>query len=95
MEEIHEGVYGNHSGGYSLAQKILRQGYFWPTMRKDVLDYARRCEKCQIFTTVPKLPAKKLTPIASSWPLAQWGIDIVGPLPMGKGQNKFALVTVV
>ena len=32
IKEIHEGVCGNHSGKRSLAQKVLRQGYYWPTM---------------------------------------------------------------
>ena len=35
MREIHEGVCGNHSRKRSLAQKALRQGYYWPTMQKD------------------------------------------------------------
>ena len=32
MREIHEGVCGNHSGKRSLAQKVLRQGFYWPTI---------------------------------------------------------------
>ncbi|XP_022856263.1 uncharacterized protein LOC111377401 [Olea europaea var. sylvestris] len=28
LREVHEGVCGNHSGGLSLAQKLLRQGYY-------------------------------------------------------------------
>ena len=32
MREVHEGVCGNHLGGRSLSYKILRQGYYWPTM---------------------------------------------------------------
>ena len=32
--------------------------------------------------------------IASPWPFTQWGIDIVGPLPLGKGQVKFLLVAI-
>ncbi|KAL0303750.1 UNVERIFIED_CONTAM: hypothetical protein Sradi_6243100 [Sesamum radiatum] len=28
LREIHEGSCGNHSGGRSLAQKVMRQGYF-------------------------------------------------------------------
>ena len=32
-----------------------------------------------------------MTTITSPWPFAQWGIDIVGPLPLGKGQVKFLL----
>ncbi|KAL2231037.1 UNVERIFIED_CONTAM: Pol polyprotein [Sesamum indicum] len=38
MREIHEGSCGNHSGARSLAQKITRQGYFWPTLVKDSRD---------------------------------------------------------
>ena len=34
------------------------------------------------------------TTIASPWPFAQWGIDIVGPLPRGKKQLKFLLVAI-
>ena len=28
LQEIHEGICGNHAGGQSLAYKALRQGYF-------------------------------------------------------------------
>ncbi|XP_073137279.1 uncharacterized protein [Henckelia pumila] len=38
LREIHEGICGNHLGGKALAGKALRQGYFWPTMRKDALE---------------------------------------------------------
>ncbi|XP_011081468.1 uncharacterized protein LOC105164513 [Sesamum indicum] len=41
MKEIHEGSCGNHSGGRSLAQKIIRQGYFWPTIVEDSLENAK------------------------------------------------------
>ncbi|XP_024023680.1 uncharacterized protein LOC112092255 [Morus notabilis] len=49
LNEIHEGIYGNHSGGQSLALKVLRQGYYWPTLKNDAFQYARRCDKCQRF----------------------------------------------
>ena len=35
-----------------------------------------------------------MTTITSSWPFAQWGIDIVSPLPLSKGQVKFLLVAI-
>ncbi|XP_074351649.1 uncharacterized protein LOC141690777 [Apium graveolens] len=28
LREVHKGIYGNHSGGDSLALKVLRQGYY-------------------------------------------------------------------
>ena len=32
LEEIHEGVYGDHAGPKSLVSKVVRTGYFRPTM---------------------------------------------------------------
>ena len=39
-------------------------------------------------------PTEQRTPIISPWPFAQWGIDLIGPLSMAKGQVKFAVVAV-
>ena len=35
MREVHEGIYGNHSGARSLVHKLIRAGYYWPTMLKN------------------------------------------------------------
>ena len=32
LQEIHEGVCGNHSRPRSLVGKMIRVGYFWPTL---------------------------------------------------------------
>ncbi|XP_024007318.1 uncharacterized protein LOC112083520 [Eutrema salsugineum] len=47
MEEAHSGAYGNHASGRSLAIKIKRHGYYWPTMVKDCEKFSVKCEKCQ------------------------------------------------
>ncbi|XP_034201917.1 uncharacterized protein LOC117616643 [Prunus dulcis] len=86
LREIHSGVCGDHSGSRSLAYKAFRQGYFWPTMHQDANSLVKRCDKCQRFGNVPHIPAEPLTPIVSPWPFAQWGLDLIGPMPQGKGQ---------
>ena len=53
-------------------------------MQVDVRKLVKKCDKCQRFGSM----------IASTWPCAQWRIDIVGPLPQGKGQVKFLLVAI-
>ncbi|XP_068474112.1 uncharacterized protein [Phaseolus vulgaris] len=35
MSELHEGVCGSHVGGCALASRILRAGYYWPTLKED------------------------------------------------------------
>ncbi|GKU95991.1 hypothetical protein SLEP1_g9277 [Rubroshorea leprosula] len=47
VREVHEGVCGTHIGGRTLARKLLRQGYYWPTMVKDAQNYVKKCPTCQ------------------------------------------------
>ena len=35
MSKVHEGICGNHLGARSLVHKLIRAGYYWPTMLKD------------------------------------------------------------
>ncbi|GMP37997.1 hypothetical protein CsSME_00021317 [Camellia sinensis var. sinensis] len=94
MQEIHEGICGNHSGGRSLAQKVLRTGYFWPTLSQDTTDFVLKCDKCQRFANIPHAPPTELITLCSPYPFAKWGIDLVGPFPTGRGQTKFAIVAI-
>ena len=81
LEEIHDRVCGDHTGPRSLVSKVIRTGYFWPTMRAYAVELVKRCDKCQRFGNVQRLPTEKLTAITSPWPFSKWGIDIVDPLP--------------
>ena len=42
LYEIHEGIYGSHTGGRSLAHRALTQGYWWPYMQKDAVNYVKK-----------------------------------------------------
>ncbi|KAJ3698988.1 hypothetical protein LUZ61_002693 [Rhynchospora tenuis] len=42
IKEIHEGICGSHQSPYNIDKRIEREGYFWPTMRKDMIaDFVR------------------------------------------------------
>ncbi|XP_065638260.1 uncharacterized protein LOC136071189 [Quercus suber] len=92
MREVHEGICGNHSGSRSLVHKLVRTGYFWPTMQKDAKAYVKACDKCQRFSNVIKQPPEELTPMTAPWHFAQWGLDIMGPFPMAIRQLKFLII---
>ena len=94
LREVHEGICGNHIGARALVEKVLRQGYYWPTILKDVTDLVKKCRICQEHAKIYCLPSEPLTSITSPWPFQQWGLDILGPLPIGKGQCKFIIVAV-
>ena len=63
-------------------------------MQVDAVELVKKCNKCQRFRNVQRLPAERLTTITSPWPFAQWGIDIISPLPQGKGHVKFLLIAI-
>ena len=84
LREVHEGICGNHIGARTLAGKVLRQGYYWPTMLKDATNLVKRCRICQEHAKISRLPAEPLTSVTSPWPFQQWGLDILGPCPLAK-----------
>jgi ribonuclease HI len=94
IREVHEGICGNHSGARSLAHKLTRAGYYWPSLLHDAAQYVKTCDKCQRFANIPRVPPEETTPITSPWPFAQWGLDIMGPFPVGTKQAKFLVVAI-
>ena len=94
LREVHEGICGNHIGARALAGKVLRKGYYWPTILRDANDLVKRCKIFQEHAKISRLPSEPLTSITSPWPFQQWGLDILGPLPIGKFQCKFIIVAV-
>ena len=47
LREVHEDICGNHIGAQALARKVLRRGYYWPTILKDSIDLVKKCKICQ------------------------------------------------
>ncbi|XP_021603076.1 uncharacterized protein LOC110608172 [Manihot esculenta] len=94
LKEIHRGMCGAHEGAGTLANKIFRQGYYWPTVKKEAEEFVRRCDICQWFANAINVPATPQSSISSPWPFSQWGIDILGPFPKTTGQKKFVVVAV-
>ncbi|KAK3028738.1 hypothetical protein RJ639_037761 [Escallonia herrerae] len=94
LQEVHEGICGQHLGGRNLAHKILRQGYFWPGMQRDAIKFTKRCDQCQKFAPLTHTPAAPLSILTSPIPFAMWGMDILGPFPMATGQRRFVIVAI-
>ena len=63
-------------------------------MRADEASYVRKCDHCQRKATISRVPAQNPMTITSPWPFAEWGIDIVGPLPTASARKKLLLVAI-
>ena len=71
LEELHEGICESHTGGRSLSHRVLTQGYWWPGMQKEALEYVRKCDQCQRFTLSIHQPRGVLNPLSIPRPFAQ------------------------
>ena len=58
IEALHEGMCGAHVGGRALSLRVLRAGYYWPTVRTDCAEYVKKCDKCQRHSVIHRAPQK-------------------------------------
>ena len=92
MTEVHAGVCGGHLYWKATANRILRAGYYWPTLFSDVFSKVRACIECQKFVGKQKLLPLPLIPISVDTPFQQWGLDFIGEIhPPSSGQHKWIL----
>ena len=93
MEKMHKGAYGGHLYWKSTANKILRAGYYWPTLFLDVYQKVRACLECQKFAGKEKLHSLPLKPISSEAPFQQLGLDFIWEIhPPSIGQHNWILI---
>ena len=78
LEENHEGACGGHFAFKITLQKILQEGYVWPSVQKDIRHWWRSCKKCQSFGKRVLKPELRKTILAFDV-FEKWGVDSVGP----------------
>jgi hypothetical protein len=94
MFEFHDSLCGGHHFWKTTACKILRVGYYWPTLFTDVRIKVRAYIKFQKFSGKKKLKSLPLKPVVSSGPFQQWGLDFIGEIhPASSGQYRWILTT--
>jgi hypothetical protein len=49
LQEIHEGVCGNHAASRTLVGKAFQSGFYWLTALAHAEALIRRCTNCQFF----------------------------------------------
>ena len=87
----HDGLSG-HLGIKKTYSKILNH-FFWPGVKKDVQNFVKTCDTCQVVGNPNQHPPKApLCPIpVMSEPFDKILIDCVGPLPKTKRGNEYLL----
>jgi hypothetical protein len=62
------------------AHRIMRDGYYWPTIFKDSYSMIRKCISCQKHSGRRKRAAMPPQPISIEEPFTRWGFDVIMPI---------------
>jgi len=71
---------GGHHYWKTTTHKIIRAGYYWPSLFSDVFSFVKSCDRCQRFEGKQQLKSLPLKPIHAKGPFQQWGLDFIGEI---------------
>nr|KYP35079.1 Retrovirus-related Pol polyprotein from transposon 412 family [Cajanus cajan] len=67
IREIYQGICGMHSRACSMVARVLRAGYYWPTLKSDCQSHIKKCKECQQFGNTYRQPPETLHHMMSAW----------------------------
>jgi hypothetical protein len=86
---LHKDQSGAHLGIDTTFEKI-KERYYWPQMYETVRQYIKNCDNCQ--RRGKAFRKEELIPLSIGQPFSRIGIDIKGPLPITKNNNRYIIV---
>lgn len=88
--EFHKGDCGGHHFWKSTTYKILRVGYYWPSLFSDV--FTKEHVLNANYLSKKNLKSLPLQPVVITGPFQQWGLDFIGEInPNSSGQHRWIL----
>jgi hypothetical protein len=94
LEEMHGVPYDGHLN-YQKTITTVRSQFFWPGMKKDVIDYITRCMECQKVKAEHRHPTSLLHPLPileKKWEVIT--MDFITGLPRTNKQHDSIMVVV-
>jgi len=92
IEDFHGGVCGGHYSWKTITHKILKVGFYWLTLFRNVHSQVRSCKKCQVFAERRKLSPLPSIPVHVEETFSLWRLDFIGQInPPSSGQHKWIL----
>jgi ribonuclease HI len=69
LTQIHVGACGGHIGARALAAKVLKQGFYWPSIIGNTAMLLKTCQACQKCSSNSQAPCQPTQLITPSWVL--------------------------
>jgi hypothetical protein len=94
LKDCHDGPYGGHFVDKRTGHKILRIGYFWPTIFQDARNYVQGFDNYQRMGQPNHRDEMPLQPQVVLEPFERWAIYFVGPIKPPSNQKVYILVCI-
>jgi hypothetical protein len=82
-----------HFYAKTISFKIIRKGYYLPSIFRDSYNFSRSCDKCQKFAGKERLSAMPLQPVLPDFPFSKWGLDFIGSINPPSSTGKVFILT--
>jgi hypothetical protein len=93
LKDMHDGPTGGHFLGDTIAHKVLRNGYYLPTLFKDEHAYSRSYEAWKKAAGREHKSHIPLQPISIEEPFKQWGMEIIGEINFHSSKQRRYILT--
>ena len=93
MRRMHDDAISGHLGTDNTHEKIQTR-FYWPRMYKEIGIYCQSCHTCQTKRYENQKPMGLMRPRNKALPWEKVSVDIIGPFPLTRLKNKYALVIV-
>ena len=93
LSMCHSSACGGHFCVRKTVEKILKSGFYWPTIFKDAHHFYMKCLQCQAALNISKKDEMPMRPILEVEIFDLWGIDFIGPFSLSDGKE-YILVAV-
>jgi hypothetical protein len=94
LREMHNVPYVGHLG-YQKTIATIKSQYYWPGMKKEVVDFISKCLECQRVKDEHRHPASLLHPLPiSEWKWVVVTMDFTGKLHITHKQHDSIMVVV-
>jgi hypothetical protein len=92
LKACHDGPCGGHFADKRTTHKILRMGYYWPSIFKDAKKYVKDCDSCQRIGQPNHRDEIPLNPQVVLEPFDRWALDFIGPINPPSNHKVYILV---